>query len=179
MWICGRCGERNGDLIPACGVCAGGREGLPVTPVCESCGGPVAAGSRRCGGCERAMTDAPPPGRLAKVWSCTSEHEAELLRIALSRAGIGSVLENVGGASFAVGLGTSAVPFVITVAEADAAKALDVLNAERDRTPEERYIPPVAMLIFACGCGRTLEVPPDFQGLDMDCPYCGRALRAG
>ncbi len=179
MWACSRCGERNSDLVSACSVCAGGRAGQAVDHTCESCGAPVAAEVRRCEACERAMTDVRPAGRLAKVWSCTSEPEAELLRVALRRAGIGSVLENVGGASFAIGLGTVTVPFVITVAEADAGRALDVLRAERDRTPAERYIPPVAMLRFDCACGKTLEVPPDFQGLDMDCPYCGRALRAG
>jgi hypothetical protein len=111
------------------------------------------------------------------VWSATHHTEAELLRVALRRAGIESILENEGGADYAVGLGTSLVPYVITVAERDAERALEVLRAERDSSPG--YIPPVAMIRFECGCGQTLEVPPDFDGLEMDCPYCARPLKAG
>ena len=119
-----------------------------------------------------------PSGRLARVWSCTNPAEAELLRVELRRAGIPSVLENEGGASFAVGMGTVVVPYVITVSEDDAARALDLLRAERSRPPNEVYIPPVALIRFPCGCGKELEVPPDFKGLEMDCPYCGRPVRA-
>ena len=123
------------------------------------------------------MADAPPPGRLARVWSCAHPAEAELLRVELRRAGIESVLENVGGA--ALGMGSASVPFGIAVAEDHARRALDIIQAERNRAPYEVYIPPVAMIRFPCGCGKELEVPPDFKGLDMDCPFCGRAVRAG
>ncbi|HEX7896263.1 MAG TPA: DUF2007 domain-containing protein [Planctomycetota bacterium] len=169
MWICRGCGRRNEDGSTSCSC---GQDGS----TCESCGAPAKAG--RCEACERAMADAPPPGRLTRVWSCTNPSEAELLRVELRRAGIESVLDNVGGASFAIGMGTAAIPFGITVSEDDARRALEILQAEASRGPSEVYIPPVVMIKFPCGCGKELEVPPDFQGLEMDCPYCGRPVRA-
>ena len=176
MWSCGRCGERNEEATSACSVCAGVRPGNEASS-CETCGVPVSAGLRRCAACERAMTDVP-SGRLTRIWSCVNPTEAELLRVELRRAGIESVLENEGGVAYAIGMGTSVVPLVITVAEENARRSLEIIRAERNRPPSEVYIPPVAMLKFPCGCGKELEVPPDFKGLDMDCPYCGRAVRA-
>jgi hypothetical protein len=177
MWICGRCGERNQEPATSCSICAGVLAGQSDPLSCESCGSPVSAGVRRCEACERAMADAPPRGRLTRVWSCSNPSEAELLRVELRRAGIESVLENVGGA--ALGMGTAVVPFGIIVADEHARRALEVIQAERSRLPAEVYVPPVAMIRFPCGCGKELEVPPDFKGLEMDCPYCGRSVRAG
>lgn len=165
MWTCARCGEQNESDVCACGHDAS---------ICETCGGPATSG--RCEACERAMADRP-SGRLAKVWSCTNSTEAELLRVELRRAGIPSVLENSGGAAFAIGMGTAVVPYVITVSEDDAPRALELLRAEANRSPSEAYIPPVAMLKFACACGKELEVPPDFKGIEMDCPFCGKPVR--
>ena len=141
---------------------------------CECCGGP--SSGERCEACEGALRERP-SGRLARVWSGFRSLEAELLRVELRRAGIASVLENEGGVAFAVGIATPAVPYVITVAEADAPRALDVLRSATQRS--EVYVPPVAMIRFPCRCGKELEVPPDFRGLEMDCPFCGRPTRAG
>ena len=61
----------------------------------------------------------------------------------------------------------------------DSGKALDVLKSEREPAgTADRYIPPVAMIRFPCACGQTLEVPPDFDGLEMDCPFCGQTVVA-
>jgi hypothetical protein len=168
MWTCRPCGAWNEDAATSCAC------GHDAT-TCETCGGPATAG--RCEACRRAI-DERPSGRLTRVWTCASPTEAELLRIELRRAGIESILENEGGAAYAIGLSTPLVPLTLVVAEDDAPRALEVLRAERDRAPAEVYIPPVAMIRFPCGCGKELEVPPDFKGLEMDCPFCGRALRA-
>ncbi len=187
MWFCARCGEHNGEGTACCPNCGGarfpGREG----PVCPSCGSEYRPGFKACADCGVplvAPSCVPPSAaaRLVKVWSSTKHTEAELLRVELRRAGIESVLENAGGADYAIGLGTALVPYVIAVAEPDAARAREILDAER-AAPEagphpDRYIPPVAMIEFPCACGRTLEVPPDFDGLEMDCPFCGRPVRA-
>lgn len=108
--------------------------------------------------------------------------EADLLRVALRRDGIESRLENAGSALLALGTGNPLAPYVITVAEQDAPRALDVIKGELE-APEasehpDHYIPPVAMIQWPCACGRTLEVPPDFDGMEMDCPFCGRVVTA-
>jgi hypothetical protein len=186
MWVCRRCGERSSDLLSACPACAGLRTGRALGDLqsCESCGARVEAGVRRCEGCERSLAEAVEPpavpaGRLVKVWSSTNATEAELLRVELRRAGVESFLENENGISCAIGLPTSLIPLVISVADTQVSRALEILRAERDRAPADRYIPPVAMVSFVCVCGKTLEVPPDFQGLEMDCPFCGRLVTAG
>ena len=170
MWICTRCGEDNEEATRTCAACGAGAW------TCETCGAP--AKGARCEACGFALSDRA-PGRIRRVWSSTNPVEAELLRVELRRAGIESVLENEGGAAYAIGLATPLVPLVISVAEAHVAKALEVLRDARDRAPAERYIPPVAMVTFPCGCGKELEVPPDFKGLAMECPFCGRPVTAG
>jgi putative signal transducing protein len=188
MWVCTRCGERNDDGSKACSNCAG--RSSPEGLLCPDCRTEYRPGFDVCADCgvalvERGRIAAHASGRLVKIWSATHHTEAELLRVALRRAGIESILENEGGADYAVGLGTSLVPYVITVSDRDAQKALDVIRAEREPArPDpnghpDRYFPPVAMILFSCACGQALEVPPDFDGLEMDCPYCNRPLKAG
>lgn len=182
--MCRRCGERNADAADACSNCAGARGGGTAAQglVCPACGSEYRPGFSLCADCKVPLVDAAPaPARrgLRKVWVGTDHTQAELLRVELRRAGIESILENEGGAGYAIGLATSLVPYVIAVAEPDAAKALEVLKAEREPAgPNDRYIPPVAMIRFPCACGQTLEVPPDFDGLEMDCPFCGRTVVA-
>jgi hypothetical protein len=186
MWTCVRCGERNDDRAEACANCAArlSPEGL----VCPDCRAEYRPGFDVCADCgvglvPRASLPPAPAGKLVQVWWATNSTEAELLRMALRRAGVESILENAGGADYAVGLGTSAVPYVISVADRDAPRALETLRAEReapDPGPHPaRYVPPVSMIRFDCACGRALEVPPGFDGLEMDCPYCGRPMKAG
>jgi len=183
MWICTRCGERNAEAISSCPNCAGARGGETAVQglVCPACGSEYRQGFSVCADCSVARVDAVPAprGGLRKVWVGTDHTEAELLRMALRRVGIESILENEGGASYAIGMGTSLVPYVIAVAEPDVDKALDVLKSEREFSgPADRYIPPLAMIRFPCACGQSLEVPPDFDGLEMDCPFCGRTVVA-
>ncbi len=187
MWVCARCGERNADdRSKVCSNCAG--RVWPEGLVCPDCRSEYRPGFDVCADCgvalvERGKLPSPPIRTLVKIWSATHHTEAELLRMALRRAGIESILENEGGADYAVGLGTSAVPYVISVTDRDAPRALEVIRAERE-APEtgahpDRYIPSVAMIRFPCACGQTLEVPPGFDGLEMDCPFCSRPLKAG
>jgi hypothetical protein len=140
---------------------------------CECCGGPSTA--ELCEACEGALRRRP-TGRPRRVWTCASPAEAELLRIELRRAGVESVLENEGGAAYAIGLSTPLVPLTLVVAESDERRALEVLRASSEKA--EVYVPPLAMLKFPCRCGKELEVPPDWKGLEIDCPYCGRPARA-
>ena len=94
----------------------------------------------------------------------------------------GTAAENSGGAHLVLGMGNPLASYVITVADHDAPGALEVIKSELEApAPSEhpdRYIPPVAMIHWPCDCGQTLEVTPDFEGLEMDCPFCGRLVTA-
>lgn len=109
---------------------------------------------------------------VRKVFSTTNPAEAELVRVALRRHGIESILENEGGALYAIGMSTSIVPLEVTVAEKDADAALAVLRKEAGR--KEPVELPATLLEVPCACGKTLEIPPELEGRTLDCPWCGR-----
>lgn len=149
MWTCIRCGETNPGDVRNCRNCSA----------------------------DESRPPSPPPVRLARVYSTTSPAQAELLRAALRGNGIDSVLENEGGAMYAVGLATAAVPLVIAVPEADAPRAAGLIReCLRSRTPGDapEVAPPERLLRFPCPCGRELEVPESMRGSSLDCPWCGR-----
>ena len=106
-----------------------------------------------------------------KVYSTTNPADAELARIALRRHGIESFLENEGGAMYAIGMATSIVPLLVTVAERDGDAALAILRKEAARdAPVE--LPDLVEI--SCSCGRTLEIPREMEERTIDCPFCGR-----
>lgn len=76
---------------------------------------------------------------MKRVWTTTDPTEAELIRARLRDAGIESLLDNQGGAQYAIGLPTSISPLGIDVADEDAAEAAELLShpeAEGEPDPE-------------------------------------------
>ena len=70
---------------------------------------------------------------MKRLYATTDPTEAEILRALLRDAGIESTLDNEGGAAYAVGLPTGAVPLGINVIDADAAAAAEVLAAHFEK----------------------------------------------
>jgi hypothetical protein len=70
---------------------------------------------------------------MKRLYATTDPTEAEILRALLRDAGIESTLDNEGGAAYAVGLPTGAVPLGITVADGDAAAGAEVLAAHFEK----------------------------------------------
>lgn len=80
---------------------------------------------------------------MKRLYATTDPVEAELLRALLRDAGIESLLDNQGGASYAIGLPVSVSPLGIDVADEDAAEAAEILGrhfsngaAEGDPDPD-------------------------------------------
>ena len=145
---------------------------------CKRCRAEHEAELRFCAACGEPFDLAPPAPdpatlKLRKVYSTTSLQEVDLLRSALRRHGIESILENEGGALFAVGMATSVVPFVITVADSHVNQAIAVISRELDGGVEP-VTAPEATSSFTCGCGKVLDVPQELEGKPIECPWCGR-----
>ena len=71
--------------------------------------------------------------KMKRLYATTDPTEAEILRALLRDAGIESTLDNEGGAAYAVGLPTGAVPLGINVGDQDAASAAEVLAAHFEK----------------------------------------------
>ena len=148
MWTCRKCRTEHEDELRVCAACG---EPFDLAP------------------------SAPDPAtlKLRKIYSTTSLQQVDLLRSALRRHGIESILENEGGALFAVGMATSVVPFVITVAESHVNQAIAVIGREVD-SGVERVAAPDTTSSFTCECGKVLDVPEELAGKSIECPWCGR-----
>src|SRR5262249_4522858 len=108
---------------------------------------------------------------VKKVYATTVIGQAEMLQVVLRNYGIESRLENEGGAQYAVGLPTAAVPIVIVVDDERAEEAARIIA---DEFKKPRPSDPTAILVaLKCSCGKTLEYP---KGEDPpeECPWCGR-----
>jgi hypothetical protein len=81
---------------------------------------------------------------MKSVYTTTDPIEAEVLRALLRDAGIESTLENGGGADFAIGMSTSAVPLGIGVVDEDAQEASDILARHFGRRAPEGPADPEA-----------------------------------
>jgi hypothetical protein len=77
---------------------------------------------------------------MKRLYATTDPTEAELLRAYLRDEGIESMLDNEGGAAYAVGLPTGAVPLGINVSDQDAPAAAEALGRyfEKEMGPSER-----------------------------------------
>lgn len=105
---------------------------------CPACRSEYRPGFDRCADCDVALiptlpADPPPPssaaaGRRRPVFSCTDLPQALVLHSLLLDSGFDAVLENEHSARFGIGLSTSAVPIVISVAEEEAGQAEVVLR---------------------------------------------------
>src|SRR5581483_10917675 len=75
------------------------------------------------------------------IWSTTDPAEASVFSALLREAGIPSSTENEGGALYAVGMPTSAVPLNIAVREADAERAQNLLRdfVHRKRSGDDAF----------------------------------------
>lgn len=71
--------------------------------------------------------------RMKRLYATTDPMEAGILQALLRDAGIESTLDNEGGAAYAVGLPTSAVPLGINVSDEDAAAAAAVLASHFEK----------------------------------------------
>lgn len=65
---------------------------------------------------------------MKRLYATTDPIEAELLRVYLRDEGIETTLDNEGGAAYAIGLPTGAVPLGINVADEDAPAAAEALG---------------------------------------------------
>jgi hypothetical protein len=74
---------------------------------------------------EKAMVDS--RGPMKRLYATTDPTEAELIRVLLREKGIESDLDNEGGAAYAIGFPTAAVPLGINVRDEDAADAVELL----------------------------------------------------
>jgi len=64
---------------------------------------------------------------MKRLYATTDPTEAELIRVLLREKGIDSDLDNEGGAAYAIGFPTAAVPLGINVRDEDAADAVELL----------------------------------------------------
>ena len=108
---------------------------------------------------------------MRKIYSTSITGQAEMLQVVLRKNGIESRLENEGGAQYAIGFLTPAIPIDIVVADEDAAEAARIIAEEfsRDRASEATAI----HVQMTCACGRILEYPKGEEPPE-ECPYCGR-----
>ena len=86
---------------------------------------------------------------MKRLYATTDLTEAELLRALLRDQGIESSLDNEGGAAYAVGMPTSAVPVGINVRDEDAPAAAEALarhfekQDSREMEPDPEAPPPL------------------------------------
>jgi hypothetical protein len=79
---------------------------------------------------------------VKRVYATTNPTEAELVRARLRDAGIESLLDNEGGAAYAIGLPTSVSPLGIDVADEDAAEAERILSSPASEGEPDPEAPP-------------------------------------